>query len=245
METAVVVLASGRGTDFQAIVDHEKMGVFKDVKITGLICNHQDAPVLKRASATGVEPYILTGVTGSKFASQAEREKARMEFDDRCVEIARKLDADLIALAGFDQILSRNFVSAFPFQIMNIHPAYDLKRFGGKNMVGRKVHELVLKSGVKYSGCAIHYVTNDVDGGPIILKKKVEISGSETPESLEEKVLLMEHLAFPEAIQLFADGRVSVDDSGRRCYIDRYSEGWDVEWEQRQKRYIDALNRTE
>ena len=237
----MLVLASGRGTDFQSIADHSKLGVFKDVEIVGLICNHHDAPVLKRARDAGVQSYLIKGVTGERFHSHEEREAARIAFDTECIGIVKKLNAGLVVLAGFDQIVSRNFVDVCKFRILNIHPAYDLGRFGGKNMVGVKVHELVIKSGVGYSGCTIHFVTNDVDGGPVILKKKVEISQGETPESLEKKILQTEHLAYPEAIQLLADGRVKVDDTGKRCFVDRFSDGWDIEWDQRQQRYIANL----
>jgi phosphoribosylglycinamide formyltransferase-1 len=234
----IIVLASGRGTDFQAIADHKTLEVFKNVDIVGLICNHEDAPVIKRAQNVGVQSFVFRGVVGEKFPSKDARENARVAFDDSCIEIVKKLDADLVVLAGFDQIVSREFVEACRFKILNIHPAYDLKRFGGRNMVGRKVHQLILKSGVGYSGCTIHYVTNDIDGGPVLLKKKVDISKTETPESLEKKVLRLEHVAYPEAVQLIADGRVGVDESGKRCYVDRYSDGWDIDWSQRQQIYI-------
>lgn len=234
----VLVIASGRGTDFQAIVDHRALGIFSGVEIVGLVCNHKDAPVIKRAENAGVKSYFFQGVTGETFSSREEKEKARTAFDTKCIETVRNLNADLVALAGFDQIISRNFVDACKFKVLNIHPAYDLKRFGGKNMVGKKVHELVLNSAAKYSGCTIHFVTNDVDGGPVVLKKKVEISKSDTPETLEQKILRLEHLAYPEAIQLVADGRVKPDEQGKKCFVDRYSDNWDIDWSQRQQRYI-------
>lgn len=234
----IAVLASGRGTDFQAIADHWKLGILRNVELVGLICNHEDAPVIKRAKESGVDTFFLEGVTGAKFPGPEKREEARIKFDVSCVDALRGQNADLVVLAGFDQIVSKTFVDAFAFKILNIHPAYDLKRFGGKNMVGAKVHEQVLRSRVPYSGCTIHFVTNDIDGGPVLLKRRVEISNNETPESLEKKILRTEHLAYPEAIQLLADDRVKLDETGRKCFVDRYSDGWDIDWDQRQQRYI-------
>jgi phosphoribosylglycinamide formyltransferase-1 len=238
LETRIVVLASGRGTDFQAIADHRTMGIFKGVEISGLICNHADAPVINRAQSVGVPSFVIKGIIGTRFPNESAKEEARIAFDKSCIKVIDELQADLVVLAGFDQIVSKTFVEACKFKILNIHPAYDLKRFGGKNMVGRKVHELVLSSGAGYSGCTIHYVTNDIDGGPVLLKKRVDVSKIDTPESLERKILQLEHLAYPEAIQLVADGRVRVDESGKRCFVDRFSDGWDIDWDSRQQRYI-------
>ena len=234
----VMVLASGRGTDFQAIADHLQLGILRNVELSCLVCNHSDAPVLGRAEKMGVKALFFEGVTGLKFSSVKDREEKRLEFDRRCISLVREMELGLVVLAGFDQILTSQFVEACPFKILNIHPAYDLRRFGGKNRVGRKVHELVLQSGANYSGCTVHYVTADVDLGPAFLKKRVEISDKETPESLEKKVLQLEHLAYPEAIQLVADERVIVAPDGKMCYVDRYSDDWDLEWEERQQKYI-------
>jgi len=236
--TRVLVLASGRGTDFQAIVDHQTMRIFKGVVISGMVCNHDNAPVITRAQDAAIPSFVIKGVTGIQFPTSKAKEEAREAFDNRCLDLVKETRAELVVLAGFDQIVSKSFVEACKFKIMNIHPAYDMVRFGGKNMVGKKVHEMVLKSGVGYSGCTIHYVTNDIDGGPVILKKRAEISSSETPESLERRILKLEHLAYPEAIQLVADGRVRVDESGRRCFVDRYSDSWDIDWDLRQQSYI-------
>ncbi|MDG7002240.1 MAG: phosphoribosylglycinamide formyltransferase [Nitrososphaerota archaeon] len=239
----IVILASGRGTDFQAISDHVKLGILRNVSIAGLITNHECALVMKRASETGVPQVFVQGVSGLHFSDVQSKEAARKEFDNRCVIEIKKLGADIVVLAGFDQIVSPTFVDAFRFKILNIHPAYDLSRFGGKNMVGIKVHEQVLKAGVSYSGCTIHFVTNDLDGGPVLLKKSVHVDQCETPASLEAKILQLEHLAYPEAIQLVADGRVKIDESGRRCYIDQFSDGWDIEWDMRQMKYIEKLSK--
>ncbi len=241
MEKMLLVLASGRGTDFQAIVDHARLGIFSGVKVGALICNHEAAPVIQRAREAGVKAVVVQGTSGRNFQDPSEREATRAQFDQECSRIAREMGASLIVLAGFDQILGRKLVDSFPFKILNIHPAYDLNRFGGKGMVGLRVHEEVLKSGANFSGCAVHFVTNDIDLGPVILKKKTTIETRETPESLEKRVLELEHLAYPEAIQLVLDERVRIDASGKACYVDRYSRNWDVEWDSRQRKYVELI----
>jgi len=241
LDKKILVLASGRGTDFQAIIDHEKLGIFEAVKIAALLCNHDDAPVIQRAKQAGIRAVFVPGITGRRFASNDEREIARANFDQECSRLVRELGVNLLVLAGFDQILSRKLVDANIFKVLNIHPAYDLIRFGGKNMIGRRVHEEVLRSGARYSGCTVHYVTNDVDLGPVILKRRMEIGPKETPETLEKKILELEHLAYPEAIQLVLDERVRVDASGKSCYVDRYSKNWDVDWDRRQRKYVEMI----
>ncbi|MDG7001565.1 MAG: phosphoribosylglycinamide formyltransferase [Nitrososphaerota archaeon] len=237
MPKRILVFASGRGSDFQAILDHQKLGILKDVGIDGLVCNHQEAPVIQRAKNANIPVHLLEGVTGRHFGSSEERELARSTFEDKCLNLATSRSIDYIILAGFDQIVTSKLVEAYKTKILNIHPAYDMKRFGGKNMVGMKIHEAVIQSGASYSGCTVHFVTADVDRGPAILKRKVSIVSGETPESLERKILKIEHLAYPESIQLLVDNRVQVDSSGRHCFVDLYSDEWDVEWEARQTKY--------
>jgi len=241
MEKSLLVLASGRGTDFQAIIDHARLGIFAGVRVAAMICNHESAQVIHRAEEAGIKAYVVSGTSGREFQDEANRETARMHFDLEVLRIAKDLQAGLIVLAGFDQILGRKLVDSFTFKILNIHPAYDLNRFGGKGMVGLKVHEAVLKSGAMFSGCAVHFVTNDIDLGPVILKKKTMIESRDTPEILEKRILELEHLAYPEAIQLVLDDRVRLDTSGKSCYVDRYSKNWDVEWDSRQRKYIELI----
>lgn len=236
-------MASGRGSDFQAIVDHRQLGILRDVEIVALLCNHSNAPVVERAQRAGIESIVFEGVIGREFPSSDEKERFRKEFDNKCLKKLAELRIDLVVLAGFDQILSSNFVDALKFKILNIHPAYDMRLFGGKNMVGRKVHELVLKARSDYSGCTVHFVTNDIDLGPVILKKRLSVRPEETPESLEKRILVLEHQAYPEAIQLVSEDRVQVDSSGRRCYVDRFSSNWDVDWDSRQKKYIEKTEK--
>jgi phosphoribosylglycinamide formyltransferase 1 len=237
----IVFLASGRGSNFQSFVDHLRLGILKNVSIKGIICNHLGAPVLQRAKAAEIAAYEIEGVAGKKFGSSEEREQARMAFDNECVSVSKLLEADYVILAGFDQILTENFTDNFSYRILNIHPAYDLRVFGGKNMVGSKVHELVISRKMSYSGCSIHLVTSSVDQGPVILKKRVDVLPNDTARTLESRILEQEHLAYPEALQLLVDGRVVISGAGSRCLIDRYSENWDIEWAKRQESYLEFV----
>ena len=110
-------------------------------------------------------------------------------------------------------------------------------------MVGLKVHETILAQKMEYSGCTVHFVTGAVDQGPVILKKKVHVLQNDTPEKLESRILEQEHLAYPEALQLLVDGRVFIPSSGNQCYVDRYSNNWDIEWSRRQEAYLDYVKR--
>lgn len=232
-------LASGRGSNFQAFVDHVHLGVLKRIAIKGLICNHAGALVTKRAKDAGIEYVELEGVAGRKFTSRDERDQARQNFDEQCISIIKEHETDYVILAGFDQILTKSFIDVFPHSILNIHPAYDLKLFGGKNMVGAKVHEAVLSQETGYSGCSVHLVTAMVDQGPVILKKRVEVLPNDTAQSLENRILEQEHLAYPESLQLLVDHRVFIPDPGDKCYVDRYSDNWDIDWMKRQQSYVD------
>jgi phosphoribosylglycinamide formyltransferase 1 len=234
-------LASGRGSNFQSFADHVRLGVLKDVAIKGVICNHKGARVINRARLAEIQAYEIDGVAGKLFGSTLKKEEARLTFDNECISIAETLGIDFVILAGFDQILSKSFTDRFPYRILNIHPAYDLKRFGGKNMVGERVHQAVISNGASFSGCTIHLVTSDVDRGPILLKKVVDVLPSDTPDSLAVRVLEQEHLVYPESLQLLVDNRVIIAESGRRCYVDRYSDEWDLKWLNRQQDYIQFM----
>jgi phosphoribosylglycinamide formyltransferase-1 len=234
----ILFLSSGRGSNFQSFVDHVRLDILKNVSIKALVCNHLGAQVLQRAKAANITAFEIEGVTGKKFNSSKEKDEARLAFDNECVAISKTFDIDYVILAGFDQILTKSFNDNFPYRILNIHPAYDLRVFGGRNMVGSKVHEAVIAQKMRYSGCSVHLVTNSIDQGPVVMKKRVDILPNDTPRTLESRILEQEHLAYPEALQLLVDGRVILSESGSGCFVDRYSEDWDIEWSKRQESYI-------
>lgn len=231
----LAVFASGRGSNFRAIVDHAKLDVLRNVEVCLLITNDAAAPAAQFAKENGIYVEYIEGVFGRKFENKNEREKARDLFDQRAVDVLKRMEIDLVALAGFMQVLGPTMVEAYRMSIMNIHPAIDLVRFGGRGMFGERVHAAVLSSGEKESGCTIHYVDESVDGGPIILQSRVPIRPTDTPETLAHRVLTQEHRTYSKAIQLHVDNRIKIIDG--KAVID-LGGGWEKDWNRRQERFI-------
>jgi len=231
----LVVFASGRGSNFRAIVDHARLGVLENVEVSLLVTNDANAPAVNIARENSVPFAFIEGVFGRKFASKQDREKARDKFDDQAAELLKQHRIDLVALAGFMQVLGPTMVQAYRFGIMNIHPAKDLVRFGGPGMYGERVHAAVLRSGEKESGCTVHYVDESVDGGPAILQSLVPVELDDTPESLAHRILVHEHRTYSKAIQLHVDGRITVTNS--KAVID-WGGGWEEKWNRRQEALI-------
>ncbi len=231
----VAVFASGRGSNFRAIANHARLGVFENVQVGLLVTNDAKAPAIRIAKEHSIPHILIEGVYGRKFAGKDEREKARNQFDEHAVEALKQHRIDLVALAGFMQVLGPTIVRAFKFRIMNIHPAKDLVRFGGPGMFGERVHAAVLRAVEKESGCTVHYVDESVDGGPIVLQSTVPIEPGDTPEFLAERILIQEHRTYSKAIQLHADGRIIVRDG--RVLVD-WSGGWEERWNRRQEPFI-------
>lgn len=189
------VLASGGGTDLQSILDACESGQI-DGKVVIVISNVVDAGALKRASEFDAKAVFLDHRGKSRGAHERE--------------ISKELDAakvDLVVLAGYLRMLGYDFVNKYKNKIINIHPAL-LPKYGGKGMHGINVHRAVLKSGDSESGCSVHFVTEDVDGGPIIARMRVPVKPEDTPESLQARVLKAEHLLLPMVIRWIAQGKV-------------------------------------
>ena len=231
----LAVFASGRGSNFRAILDHTRMRILQDVEVSLLITNDPNAPVIQAANENKIPTVIFEGIQGKKFTTKQEREKARAKFDELALERLRQNRIDLVALAGFMQVLGHTLVDAYEYRIMNIHPAKDLVKFGGRSMFGERVHEAVLRSGAKESGCTIHYVDQSVDGGPIILQSTVPVEATDTPESLAHRILIQEHRTYSKAIQLHVDGRIKIVDG--KNLID-WSGGWEEKWNRKQEALI-------
>ena len=198
------VLASGGGTNLQAIIDSCERGEI-DGDVVVVITNVPDAHALKRAENHGIAAYCFPheGAT-------------REEHETDVVECLEKHKVDLVCLAGYLRMLTPGMVDRYKGRILNTHPAL-LPSFGGKGMHGIHVHRAVLDYGAKVSGCTIHVVTAEVDGGPIVMQKAVPVLEDDTPETLQERVLKEEHKLYPRAIQLFAQGKVKIE--GRRARI--------------------------
>jgi len=213
------VLASGRGSNFQSIIDHIRLGVLENARIGVLVCNNKDAYALKIAEQNGIE---------SKFIDH--RNKEREVFDKEVVKTLRDHNVDLVVLSGFMRVISPYFIDMYEHKIINIHPAL-LPSFPGLH-----VQRQAIDYGVKVSGCTIHYVDKGVDVGPIILQHVVQVREDDTEESLSDRILIFEHRLYSKAIQLHVDGRLKIE--GRRVKID-YRENWEQKWDERQRAYIE------
>jgi len=231
----LAVFASGRGSNFQAIVDHIAMGILRGIQVSLLVTNVPDAPAANFARERSIPVAIIEGVFGRRFATIQDRETARKMFDEKAFETLSKNRIDLIALAGFMQVLGPRVVNAYNLGIMNIHPAKDLVRFGGRGMFGERVHAAVLRAGERESGCTVHYVDNSVDGGPIILQSTVPVENGDLPETLAHRILIQEHRTYSKAIQLHVDERIHVKDG--KVSIN-WSDNWEDQWNQRQEAFI-------
>jgi len=204
--THVGVLASGNGTNLQAILDASQAPKSIEAKVAVVISNEPKAFALERARKTGVDAVV---VNHRDFDT-------RERFEEKLIEELDSRKVDLVCLAGFMRILTPFFVRHYQGRMMNIHPAL-LPLFGGKGFYGDKVHRAALESGMKFSGCTVHFVTEETDGGPIILQASVPILDDDTAETLAGRIHKKEHEIYPEAVKLFAEGRLEV--TGKRVRI--------------------------
>ena len=183
------VLVSGGGTNLQAIIDAEKSGVIKSAKIRLVISGNPEAYALSRAERNGIPTAVISR---KEFQERAEAE---------IVKALKKYDIDLIILAGYISILSKDFTDKFPKRIINIHPSL-IPAFCGAGFYGLRVHKEALKRGVKITGATVHFVNEIADGGEIIMQKAVRVLKSDTPESLQKRVMeLAEWQIFPKAVE--------------------------------------------
>jgi phosphoribosylglycinamide formyltransferase-1 len=188
------VLVSGRGTNLQAIIDAIENGEL-NADIAVVLSNKKDAPALERAQKKGIETAYLDP---KQFANKKEYDLA----------LARELKnrrVDLVCLAGYMRILSPEFIAMFPGKIINIHPSL-LPAFPGLD-----VQQKAIDYGVKFSGCTVHFVNEEVDGGPIILQAVVPVHPSDDAATLSERILIQEHLIYPRAIQMIAENRLHIE----------------------------------
>ena len=186
------ILLSGRGSNFEAIVDRIASKKL-DAEIAVVISNVESAPGLERARARGLNAVYIPS-----------KNRSREEFDREAVEVLRKNNVSLVVLAGFMRILSSMFLDAFPYGILNIHPAL-LPSFPGTD-----VQKKALEYGVKFSGCTVHFVNDALDAGPIILQAVVPVADADTAETLSGKILKEEHRIYSEAIDLVLSGRCEI-----------------------------------
>ena len=200
----VAVCVSGGGTNLQAIIDAIDSGKIRGAGIVRVISNNRNAYALTRAEKAGIEGICV---------SPRDYENREL-FNEALLACLREADPDLIVLAGFMVAVPACVIEAFRGRIINIHPAL-IPSFCGKGYYGLHVHEKVLQRGVKVTGATVHFVDEDLDHGPILLQKAVEIKEGDTPEVLQRRVMEQaEWILLPEAISLIAQGRVTIDGNG-------------------------------
>ncbi|MBO6230198.1 MAG: phosphoribosylglycinamide formyltransferase [Ruminiclostridium sp.] len=199
--TNISVLVSGGGTNLQALIDAQKRGELGNGSITCVISSKPDAYALKRAKDNFIKTKVLERKAYPDIAA----------YSKAMVETLKEAEADLVVYAGFMTILDEQVCGAFPYKMINVHPAL-IPSFCGKGYYGLKVHEEALKKGVKITGATVHFVTEECDGGPIILQKPVEVKNGDTPEILQKRVMEeAEWKILPEAVRLFCDGKIKVE----------------------------------
>jgi len=175
-----------------------------DAEVRVVVSNNPDAPALERAAKLGIDHAAI----------DHHDYRRRADFERELIRVLNQHDIRLVCLAGFMRILSRVFVRHYRNKVMNIHPSL-LPAFGG--LQGIDVHRAVIESGARYTGCTVHFVTEDVDAGPIIVQRVIPVRDDDTPDSLAVRVLLEEHQAYPEAVRLYAEERLEVE--GRRVRV--------------------------
>lgn len=201
----IAALVSGGGSNFQALLNATRRGRIPG-KFVAVISSRPDARALERARKARVPTLVL----------EPKRFSRREEHDQVLAEVLNQANVDLVCLAGYVVLLTPTFFRRFRKPIMNVHPSL-LPAFGGKGMYGRRIHEAVIESGVKVSGCTVHFVDQGFDTGPIILQHPVTVRESDTADTLASQILEWEHRLYPEAVRLFARHRLRV--VGRKVHI--------------------------
>jgi len=191
------ILLSGRGSNFVAIADSIDAGRIPDARIAVIISNKTDAPGIATARQRGLTALVIPS-----------KGRSREEHDREVVDALKQHGVDLICLAGYMRLLSPWFVRQFPHQILNIHPSL-LPAFPGL-----EAQEQAFAYGVKVSGCTVHFVDEELDHGPIIVQKAVQVSETDDEHTLAARILEQEHLAYAEAIRIVLEGRFEI--AGRR-----------------------------
>ena len=187
----IAVLVSGNGTNLQALINAQKNKIIKSGKIELVISNNSNAFALKRAEKSKIPFEII---------SKKECKKIE-EFERKLKEILKSYKIELIVLAGFMSVLSKNFVKDYPKKIINIHPSL-IPSFCGKNFYGIKVHEEAIKRGVKITGATTHFVNEIIDGGEIIMQKAVKVLNNDTAEKLQKRVMKSaEWIILPKTVE--------------------------------------------
>ena len=190
----IAVLVSGGGTNLQALIDAERSGIIKSGEIVLVVSSKKSAYALQRAADAGIEAVVVT----KKECGSVE------DYNRRLAQVLDEHGIDLIVMAGFLSVLSREFTEHYPDRIINVHPSL-IPSFCGDGMYGLRVHEAALEYGVKVTGATVHYVNEITDGGRIIIQRAVEVQDGDTPETLQRRVMEQaEWVLLPQAAELVA-----------------------------------------
>lgn len=195
----IAVLVSGGGTNLGAIINAKNSGIIKSAEIVCVVSNKEGAYALQRAKNAGIPSRVIT------------KKQYGDRFEDEIIKYLDQMGAELIVLAGFTAIISPEFIHRYENKIINIHPSL-IPSFCGKGFYGLHVHKAALDYGVKITGATVHFVSEEVDGGAIILQKAVEVQEGDTPEILQKRVMEQaEWEILPHAIELIASNRLILD----------------------------------
>lgn len=200
MTCKVVVLISGSGSNLQALID--SLQADSPAQISAVISNRADAYGLQRAAKAGIATQVLD------HKAFTDREA----FDAALIEAIDAYQADLVILAGFMRILTPGFVTHYTGRLLNIHPSL-LPKYKGLH-----THQRALEAGDTEHGCSVHFVTEELDGGPLVVQAVVPVMADDTPETLAERVHAAEHQIYPLAMHWFAQGRLQLNERG--CQLD-------------------------
>jgi len=190
------VLVSGGGTNLQALIDYQAQNADCPYEIVIVISDHKDAFALERAAKANILTAITSpyAVMGKEAAQAADRDTKRLAVSNKVLELCKANGVEAIVQAGWLTVLSGDIINQYEGKIINLHPAL-LPKFGGVGMWGHHVHEAVLAAGEKESGCTIHLVSGECDGGKILIQRKVPVLPGDTPDSLYARIAPEEHEA--------------------------------------------------
>ncbi len=200
MTKRIGVLLSGRGSNFEALADSVVAGRMPDAEIALVLSNREGAPGIDRARARGLTARVIP-------SKGLEREP----YDRLVVAALREANVDLVCLAGYMRLLSPFFVAAFPQRILNIHPSL-LPSFPGLES-----QRQALEYGVKFAGCTVHFVDENLDAGPIVLQSVVPVEANDTEDTLSARILKEEHRTYSEAVKIVLEGKYRIE--GRRVLL--------------------------
>lgn len=207
LKTKIAVFVSGGGTNFEALINAQENGKIPHGEIVLMVSSSKTAYALKRAENHGIKSVVCS----KKELGSQER------FEEEILKNLEENNIQLIVLAGFMSILSKEFTKTYENRIINIHPSL-IPSFCGEGFYGLHVHEAALKKGVKVTGATVHIVNEIPDGGPIIMQRAVYIEENDTPETLQKRVMEQaEWKILPESVELICSGKVKIENGRTYC----------------------------